>query len=175
MENTIDQRQSFTKQPKLSPTKQLTLGLDQHVIVDGSQEESVNYAASQESIQKITDQVLSSGNFILSENQQVVENQKKESTALVERFQNDQLQNFMPMLDGKNNETNSSRISPTNKTLSAEDKPNNNSTLMQQYTTRQNPEPQRVDETTQVKNINDLKSLSSNEEHRLAPVQQSDP
>ena len=76
----------------------------------------------------------------------------------------------MPMLDGKNNETNSSRISPTNKTLSAEDKPNNNSTLMQQYTTRQNPEPQRVDETTQVKNINDLKSLSSNEEHRLAPV-----
>ena len=46
MENTIDQRQSFSKQTKLSPTKQLTLGLDQHVIVDGSQEESVNYAAS---------------------------------------------------------------------------------------------------------------------------------
>ena len=60
MENTQDGRDKQL----ITPTKKMTLGLESAV---GNLDESINYAASQESVHRITDQVLTS-NLILSEN-----------------------------------------------------------------------------------------------------------
>ena len=60
------------------------------------------------------------------------------------------------------NKTHSSRVSPANQNLSGEEKPNN-STVMHNYTTRQNLE-ERLDDGYGLKPVADLKSFSSNED-----------